>query len=90
MEKFRDLPYKRPDLKAVMKEFGVKLAAFRKAASFEEADRAFLDFQGLMEKVSTQYVIASIRNTMDMSDKFYDGEIRFYNNEMPKLALQLN
>ena len=87
MEKFKDIPYKRPDLKQIKKEFSMWLGKFKGAASFEEADAAFLGVQGLMEHVATQYTIASIRNTMNMADEYYDAEIKFYNNEMPKLMM---
>ena len=87
MEKFKDIQYKRPDLKKIKKEYGSLLKRFKKAASFEEADAVFLDFMSLAEEVMTQQTIVSIRNTMDMSDKFYESEMKFFNTEMPKLML---
>ena len=87
MEKFRDLPYERPNLAKVRKEFARLLGQFKKAKDFGEADSAFLGFMRLAEGVTTSYTTASIRNTMDMSDKFYEGEIKFFNSEMPKLML---
>ena len=32
------------------------------------------------------YVIAYIRNTVNMKDEFYDGEIEFFNEALPKLT----
>ena len=87
MEKFRDIQYERPDLARVRKEYAALLKKFRGAANFEEADAAFLGFMKIAENVVTVNTIASIRNTMDMSDEFYDREIRFFNSEMPKLML---
>ena len=87
MEKFKDLKYERPDLKQLKKDFARYLAEFKKAGSFEEADRAFLGYQGLVETVGTQATIAHIRNTMNMKDEFYEKEIKFFNSEMPKLML---
>ena len=89
MDKFKDLPYQRPDLAMVRKEYAALLKKFRNAATFEEADAAFLGFMKLAENVVTVNTIASIRNTMDMSDEFYDREIKFFNSEMPKLMLLL-
>ena len=43
MEKFKDLPYVRPDLKQVKKDLNRSLKEFEKAETFEEADRAFLE-----------------------------------------------
>ena len=87
MEKFNELPYKRPDLAAVKKESEKELKKFKSAASFEEADAALQSFHRVVEKVGTQYTVAMIRNTMNMKDEFYDGEIKFFNKEMPKLML---
>ena len=87
MEKFKDLKYERPDIAELKKEYRARLSAFKKAASFEEADAAFLSLQQLMEGFTTENVIASIRNTMNMKDEFYDREIKFFNSENPKLMM---
>ena len=89
MEKFKDLPYKRPDVRQLKKDFALHLGQFRNAKSFEEADAAFLDFQHSMEAWATQNTIASIRNTMNMKDAFYDDEIKYFNREGSKLMLTL-
>ncbi len=85
MEKFKDLEYRRPEKGPLVKEFKAQLKRFTEAKTFEEANKAMLDWNGLMDRVSTQAVIASIRNTMNMKDEFYDGEKKFYNSTMPKL-----
>ena len=87
MEKFKDLKYERPDLKQLKKDVKKRLGEFKAAESFKEADAAFLGLQHIMETVSTQGTIASIRNTMNMKDEFYDKEIQFFNNEGPKLMM---
>ncbi|MBQ9416919.1 MAG: M3 family oligoendopeptidase [Clostridia bacterium] len=87
MEKFKDLPYVRPDLKQVKKDLNRSLKEFEKAETFEEADKAFLEYQKIMDAVSTQSTIAHIRNTINMKDEFYDREMQFYNQEGPKLML---
>ena len=33
----------------------------------------------------TMYTLASVRNTIDTRDEFYDAEMNFYNREMPLL-----
>ena len=89
MDLFKDLQYERPDLKQLKKQVNRCLARFKAAGSFAEADEAFLEMQRLLEKVYTQNTIASIRNTMNMKDPFYDTEIKFYNRELPKQMLLL-
>ena len=85
MEKFKDLQYRRPDVKQLKMEASRDIAAFQKAKTFEEADAAFLRLQKLLEGVMTCATIANIRNTMNMKDEFYDGEMKFFNRETPKL-----
>ncbi|MBO4878679.1 MAG: M3 family oligoendopeptidase [Clostridia bacterium] len=85
MQKFKDLEYKRPDKAALVKEFKGYLKRFKEAKSFDEANEAMLAWEKVTDKVTTQAVIASIRNTMNMKDEFYDGEKKFYDTTMPKL-----
>ena len=87
MGKFKDLPYTRPDVKALKKSFSKHLNRFKNAKTFEDADAAFLDFMRSMESWYTQNTIASIRNTMNVKDAFYDQEIKFYNRESAVLML---
>ena len=35
--------------------------------------------------VETSYVVASIRNTLDTTDKYYDGEMQFFNRAVAQL-----
>ena len=87
--KFNELPYKRPDAKELKKSSERHLTHFKKAKSFDDADSAFLDFMSSMESWYTQNTIASIRNTMNMKDEFYDNEIKFYNRENSVLMLSM-
>ena len=89
MEKFRDIVYERPFLNTVRKQAAAWLNEFKKAGSFEEADGLFLNIQKKLEEVMTQNTIAYIRNTMDMSNPFYDDEISFFNRLMPKMMLPI-
>ncbi len=85
MEKFKDLSYKRPDVKAVKAGIVALVKKLKKADSFEEAHAAYIAWEEQMKKVSTMAVIASVRNTMNMKDEFYDEEMKFYNKAMPQL-----
>ena len=87
--KFKDLPYARPDVKKLKKDLESIIAKGKKATTFEEVDNAFLSFMSVYEFWATTYTIASIRNTMNMADKFYDEEIKFFNKENSKLMLTL-
>lgn len=89
MEKFKDLVYTRPDVAKIKKDLLRLFKEFAKAKTFEEADAAFLGYQRIMEAFATQGTIASIRNTMNMKDEYYDGEIKFIHRESPKLMMTM-
>ena len=85
MDQFKDLKYERPDLKQLKKDCSRLMGDFKKAKTFEEADAALLGLEQLLAGFVNCRTIASIRNTMNMKDAFYDGEMKFYNRETPKL-----
>ena len=86
---FREIRYERPDVRQLKKDIARLLGEFSGAKSFGEADAAFLEFMRLLEACFTQSTIASIRNTMNMKDDFYDKEVKFFNTETAKLMLTL-
>lgn len=85
MEPFAKLEYKRPDINALKKKLKVQLTALKNAKSYEEARAAYLASLAESGHVETSYVIASIRNTLDTTDKFYDGEMQFFNRAVAML-----
>lgn len=85
MEKFSEIKYVRPDVAAFKRAYKAKIAELTSAKSYKEARAAFLAMQELLSDVETDYVIAHIRNTLDTADKFYDGEMKFFNTAMAQL-----
>ena len=86
MQKFKDLPYERPDVNRVMQELQACIEKFAGAADFEQAHAAFSERAQIMSHVETMHTIAYIRNTVNMKDAFYDGEIAFFNETIPQLT----
>ncbi|MDO4567131.1 MAG: hypothetical protein Q4B42_07345, partial [Oscillospiraceae bacterium] len=86
MTEFSKLEYKRPDIKEFKKKLSAFVAAFKKAASYEEAKSLYFEIQTLTEGFETQYSLAYIRNTLDTSDAFYEAEMDFFNKALPTLA----
>ncbi len=86
MKKFSELEYKRPDIAALKKNMSQHFAAFKKSKSYDEAKKAFLELQHATDGAMTMGTIASIRNTADLSDKFYEGEMLWLGKEMAKLS----
>ena len=85
MEKFKDLQYVRPDVKALKKDYLAAVKKFKAAQTFEEADSAMREWSDVGNRVGTQCVIASVRHTCNMKDEFYDNENKFIDSTMPKL-----
>ena len=82
---FSEIAYTRPDMGALKKKLKTLLNTLKKAKTYEEARAAYLASQEETGHVETSYVVASIRNTLDTTDKFYDGEMQFFNRAVAQL-----
>ena len=83
---FADTPYERPDaaaLEQLLRESSEKL----KEADAEENVRIFQKVNAAMQTLNTQYYIAYVRNTIDTTDPFYEKEVAFFDETLPKLDL---
>ena len=59
------------------------------AKSYEEARAVFLEKEAAERHVDTLVTLASIRNSIDTRDAFYDGEEKFWNEAGPELEAYL-
>ena len=85
MKKFRDLEYRRPDMRKAAEDYLACINRFKEAKTFEEANAAFMERTRVMSGLQTMMTVAHIRNTVNMADEFYDAEINFINEETPRL-----
>lgn len=85
MQKFSELPYARPDIAAAVEQYKALHAALRGAETYAQAREAFQEAEALETALSTAESFASIRNTMDTTDAFYDGEVAYFNENLPNL-----
>ena len=85
MPVFSQIVYQRPDMAALKKRLKAHLRALKTADTYEKARAAYLASQEETGHIETRYVVASIRNTLDTSDKFYDGEMQFFNRAVAQL-----
>ncbi|MBR2048542.1 MAG: M3 family oligoendopeptidase [Oscillospiraceae bacterium] len=84
--KFSEIEYTRVDMEQVKQSIAELTERLKASACFEEADQAFLDMNALEgATLRTMRTVASIRRDIDTRDPFYDGEMAFYNRELPKL-----
>ena len=83
--KFSEMPYERPDLAAVKQQFADLLAQLQAAPDYAAAREVFLQEEALSKHIDTLANLASVRNTIDTRDKFYDEEMNFWNETLPQL-----
>ena len=85
--KFKEMPYKRPDMAAAAEEIKSFTEQLKNAKSYDELRSAYIAHEKPRAELRTQMSIASIRNTIDTRDEFYEGEMKYLHSEMPKLGL---
>lgn len=89
MIKFSEIPYKRPDIDILSMDFSRELEVFKNAAEFETGYKAFEAINELRNEFSTYSSIASVRNTINTADAYYDAEQTYYDEKGP-LFTELN
>ena len=82
---FSQIPYHRADLAAWKQQMEDITARFQAAQTFEEADAIYREAATFDEDYATMITLARIRNNIDTRDEFYDAEVTYYNQEMPKM-----
>lgn len=82
---FPELEYKRPDTDGIKNQISELTTRVKEAKSFEELLQVYADGDKLTSMVQSVCTIASIRHTIDTSDKFYDEENHFIDQEYPTI-----
>lgn len=80
---FHEYQYSRPNIKEVETKFNYLLDAFNKADSFEKQDSKMENITELRSDFDSMAQIASIRHTIDTTDKFYEEEQDYFDETMP-------
>jgi len=83
--KFSEMPYERPDVEAFKGQLTELTNRLKAAGSYDEARAVFIEKEEAYRRFNTNFDLASIRNTIDTRDEFYDGEITFWNAAGPEL-----
>jgi len=84
--KFSEYAYERPNIDEAKHKFKTLLLNFQAATSFEEQSTIIAQFDDLREEIDAMQNICFIRHTIDTTDKFYEGEIDFFNSRYPELS----
>lgn len=85
MIKFSEMKYERPNIEDVKKQLDELCDSLQRADSYEDARKVFLEKETLVKKVNTLATLASVRNSIDTRDKFYDEEMNFWNAAGPEI-----
>ena len=85
MMDFREMPYARPDMDAVKKCYETTIQRLREAASYAEAREAFFALQEQEKQSGTMMSLCSVRNTIDTTDAYYDGEMKWLREQNASL-----
>lgn len=83
--KFSEIPYERADLAAWKQMVEDQTARFLAAKTFAQADAVFIEAENASVDYDTMVSLARIRRDIDTRDAFYDAEVAYYNQELPKL-----
>lgn len=81
--KFSEMPYTRPDVDKLLADLTEAAERFAAATSAKEQLDVIRDVEKLSTSFSTMAVIASIRNSVDTRDAFYEDEKAFYDQIEP-------
>ena len=82
--KFREIPYTRPDVDAMIEKINTLACDFAKAESTEEQLNIFKEYEKEKGHFSTMSCISNIRNSIDSNEPFYIDEQAFYDSCTPK------
>ncbi|MFQ9509484.1 MAG: hypothetical protein ACLRZ7_00735 [Lachnospiraceae bacterium] len=87
--KFSTLQYERPDFAKFSAFEDEMLEKIKNANSYEELQHYITKFDKANQELSTICTIASIRHTLDTTDKFYEQEDEYINDMIPTLIPQM-
>lgn len=83
--KFSEMKYERLNKEQLKKDMLSYIEAFSSSKTFEEANKCFIEFDKISRHVDTMATLASIRNSINTKDEFYEKEMKFWNETFPEL-----
>jgi M3 family oligoendopeptidase len=83
--KFSEMPYERPDLDAVKAQMTELTQQLSAATDYAAAKDIFLQMETSSNHIETLMTLASVRQSIDTRDAFYDGEMAFWDQAGPEL-----
>ena len=90
MIRFSEMEYRRPDMEALKALVEEATRKVNEAGSSGEVKEAYLTLQEKELDADTMFTLAHIRNTIDTTDEFYDGENRWLRENYAQLTPVFN
>ncbi|HPN61386.1 MAG TPA: hypothetical protein PLO88_04555, partial [Bacilli bacterium] len=84
--KFKDYPYKRPNLEEVKQAYEQALKALTSASVLHEVVAAIDSINKVRNTLQTMQALVGARNAIDTTDKFYEDEQNFFDENSPFIA----
>jgi M3 family oligoendopeptidase len=81
--KFSEMNYKRPDIKQVESKFVEFIQQFEAAESVDQQRSVLENINQLRSEFSTYASLASVRNSINTKDAYYEAEQEFFDNNEP-------
>ena len=85
MVDFREMPYSRPDMEKMKQCYETVIRNVEGAVSCDEVKAAFFSLQEEENKVDTMISLCSVRNTIDTTDAYYEGEMKWLREQSAAL-----
>jgi M3 family oligoendopeptidase len=83
--KFSEMPYERPNLDEYKAQMTKLTQQLKDAPDYAAAKAVFLEVETLSSHMETLATLASVRQSIDTRDAFYDAEMTFWNQASPEL-----
>ncbi len=83
--KFSEFKYQRPDIESLQKKINDLTALIGESNSFETELKAVKSMFALEDDYDSMQTLVTIRNSVDTTDKFYEDEQDFFDENNPKL-----
>ncbi|MBR2810266.1 MAG: M3 family oligoendopeptidase [Solobacterium sp.] len=84
--KFADIPYTRLNLEEINAQYDALIFAMKEADGYAAVKDAFVRKDRYERHLSTMRSLASIRNSIDTRDPFYDREMQYWHHAAPAIA----
>ena len=81
--KFSEMKYERPDMEALKAASEEAVKSLAEAENAEQAKEAYDKFSKAADRYYTMFTLTMIRHSIDTTDKFYDEENEFFNEQGP-------